>query len=336
MIEINGKQYRNIQEQVKKNMEDIKELQESGGTSYTAGDGIDITEGVISIDDTVETKANATSRFVSKANLTDYSINEIIVANSNVDSDNVDLRAVYSQDVKSEVSLDPTSTIIRTMSGTDISTIGMSATEIDITTGMLKYGTNEVATKNEIPTDTSDLTNHAGFITIADVPVPTAGTGIDILNGQISVDNTVAMKTDITDYYAGTNVYFNPHSGAAGYDISVPMKTINGNPINGIGNITLAALTENSFRVNLRTGNPVTKTWYYTFRAEATLDTTKTGTDCLYSYVPLGAILYCPDDNCLYSVVSVIPNGQTTIAKYDGTTTVYLTPSFVNTNIERL
>ena len=108
-----------------------------------------------------------------------------------------------------------------------------------------------VALAEDIPTDTSDLTNNAGFITIADVPVPTAGTGIDILNGQISVDNTVAMKTDITDYYAGTNVYFTPHSGADGYDITVPMKTINGNPINGIGNITIAALTEKFFRVNI-------------------------------------------------------------------------------------
>lgn len=198
-ITINGKTYRNLQQQVLQNMNDIADLKEHGtGESYSAGTGINISdENVISIDNTVETKANATNRFVSKDNLTDYSINEIIVGNSQVDSDNVDLRAVYSQDVKSEVSLEPTSTIIRTMSGTDTSTIGLSATEIDITTPMLKYGTNEVATKNEIPTDTSDLTNNAGFITIADVPVPTAGTGINITNGQISVDNTVAMKTDI-------------------------------------------------------------------------------------------------------------------------------------------
>ena len=97
-------------------------------------------------------KTQSDNKYVSKANLTDYSINEIIVGNSQVDSDTVDLKAVYSQDVKSEVSLQPTSNIIRTMSGTDVSTIGISATEIDITTPMLKYGTNEVATKNDIPT----------------------------------------------------------------------------------------------------------------------------------------------------------------------------------------
>ena len=84
MIEINGKVYRNLQEQVEKNKDDIAEIKEHGtGESYSAGTGINISdENVISIDNTVETKANATSRFVSKDNLTDYSINQIIVGNS--------------------------------------------------------------------------------------------------------------------------------------------------------------------------------------------------------------------------------------------------------------
>ena len=155
----------------------------SGGDIIQAGTGITITTEsddtkTISIDNTVETKANATNRFVSKANLTDYSISEIIVGNSQIDVDNVDLKAVYSQDVKSEISSDPTSTIIRTMSGTDVSTIGISATEIDLTTSMLKYNSNEVATKNElfsgnyndltnkptIPTSTSELQNDSDYV----------------------------------------------------------------------------------------------------------------------------------------------------------------------------
>ena len=37
------------------------------------------------------------------------------------------------------------------MSGTDVSTIGVSATEIDLTTSMLKYNAHEIATKNDIP-----------------------------------------------------------------------------------------------------------------------------------------------------------------------------------------
>lgn len=138
----------------------------SGGSPIEAGNGIEITGDdvkTISIDEEVVatkselpdmtnyyTKTQSDNKFVSKSNLTDYSINEIIVGNSDIDSDNVDLRAVYSQDVKSEVSLDPTSTIIRTMSGTDVSTIGISGTEIDVTTPMFKYGTSEVATHDYV------------------------------------------------------------------------------------------------------------------------------------------------------------------------------------------
>lgn len=58
-IEIDGKVYRNLQQQVQKNMDDIEELKETGGTAYTAGDGIDITENVISVDtDTVAMKSD--------------------------------------------------------------------------------------------------------------------------------------------------------------------------------------------------------------------------------------------------------------------------------------
>lgn len=134
MIEINGKIYRNIQEQVEKNKDDIEDLQESMPdlTNYY-------------------TKTQSDNKFVSKANLTDHSILEASIGNSIIDGDNVDLEALYSQDVKSQVSLEPTSTIIRNMSGTDVSTIGISATEIDLTTSMLKYNGNEVATLNDLP-----------------------------------------------------------------------------------------------------------------------------------------------------------------------------------------
>lgn len=45
MIEINGKVYRNIQEQVEKNKDDIAGIIERGGKGYSAGDNIVITEG---------------------------------------------------------------------------------------------------------------------------------------------------------------------------------------------------------------------------------------------------------------------------------------------------
>ena len=230
-ITINGKTYRNLQQQVLQNMNDIAEIKEHGtGESYSAGTGINISdENVISIDNTVETKANATSRFVSKANLTDYSINEIIVGNSQVDSDNVDLRAVYSQDVKSEVSLDPTSTIIRTMSGTDTSTIGISATEIDITTSMLKYGTSEVATKEDIPTYTE---GQGITITNSNEIKANIGYGLEFSATESDTDeikintNVIATKENLVDYYAGTNITFTAHTGG-GFDINATVPTLN-------------------------------------------------------------------------------------------------------------
>lgn len=45
MIEINGKVYRNIQEQVEKNKDDIADIIERGGKGYSAGTNIVITEG---------------------------------------------------------------------------------------------------------------------------------------------------------------------------------------------------------------------------------------------------------------------------------------------------
>lgn len=124
-IIINGKTYRNLQEQVQKNMEDIEEIKESPLIDAYS-------------------KAQSDAKFLAKANLTDYSINDIIVADSEIQSGEVELRAVSAQDVKSEVSLDPTSAIIKTTSGTNNSTIGVSGTEIDITTSTLKYNSNEV------------------------------------------------------------------------------------------------------------------------------------------------------------------------------------------------
>ena len=60
MIEINGKVYRNIQEQVQENMDDIEDLdtrvtalEETPSQTYTEGAGIDILNNVISVDNTI-------------------------------------------------------------------------------------------------------------------------------------------------------------------------------------------------------------------------------------------------------------------------------------------
>lgn len=299
MVEINGKVYRNLQEQVEKNKEDIEYLKEhgTGGETYTAGYGLTFGDpNEFEIDSSVVATKEDIPEIIANPEITELD-NPIQLENLQVDDD--------------------------------------------------KYW---------IPTDTSDLTNGAGFITSSDLPE--AGQGITITDNnklkanigyglkfsatesdtdEIIIDtDVVATKEDLIDYHAGTNVNFTPHSGTSGFDINVPMKTINGNPINGIGNITLATLTEKFFRVNITVGNPVTKTWYYIFRAESSLDTTLTGTAALAAYVPIGAIVYCPDDKCLYTIANIAPNAQSTIAKYDGTTEYYITAAFVNTTVQAL
>lgn len=164
-INIDGKTYRNLQQQVLQNMNDIQEIKEQGtGETYSAGTGINISdENVISIDNTVATKADIPTYTEGQG---------IIITNSN--------------EIKANIGYG----------------LEFSATESD--TDEIKIDIDVVATKEDIPTvptKTSQLTNDSGFITIADVPVPTAGAGIDITNATISVDNTVALKIDLPHLY---------------------------------------------------------------------------------------------------------------------------------------
>lgn len=123
MIEINGKEYRNLQEQVEKNMEDIDELKNSGFSGYIAGTGIEITGDdtkTISIDtDDVVTRTTnqyiaATKTFVNSENpsgdntvissdeirITNYSGNRYITMNRNhIVATNIGSENRYDMDV---------------------------------------------------------------------------------------------------------------------------------------------------------------------------------------------------------------------------------------------
>ena len=247
MIQINDVNYRNIQEQVAKNMGDIDDLNAKIAelpivdtytkTQIDTKDTAVLTEAkdytysqsqiddkdasalataktytdnlITAIENTHYTTTEADNKFLAKTALTDYSINHIIAGNSEIDADTVNLNAVYSQDVKSQVSLEPTSGIIRTMSGTDTSTIGISATEIDVTTPMFKYGTSEVATKADIPaavSGTNDGTNWTS-LTIGNSTYGLAGGGSStptMYNHVINIEKTSSSSTN-----CNINVQFN-------------------------------------------------------------------------------------------------------------------------------
>ena len=165
MIEINGKKYRNIQEQVEKNKEDIKELQEGGFVGYTEGDGIDIDEDVISIDDTV---------VATKTDLEDYELKSEAFSGS------------YN-DLTDKPSIPVVNNAILTIERNGSAICAFTANQ----------SINATANIN-VPTKTTDLLNDSGFITSYDIPNYTGGSGITINSGNVvSADNTIARVADI-------------------------------------------------------------------------------------------------------------------------------------------
>lgn len=159
MIEIDGKVYRNVQEQVKKNMDDIEDLdervealEEAPGQTYTAGAGISIANNVISVDEDVAMKTDLDYNNLSnKPDLTEY-------AKLNDDTQTITAASVTTT---------PGAGYIHTTYGP--TSISMS---IPRTPG---YTLN-------IPTKDGTLA------TTNDLPTYTGGSGISISGNTISVD----------------------------------------------------------------------------------------------------------------------------------------------------
>lgn len=170
MIEIDGKVYRNVQEQVKKNMDDIEEIKNSGQAGYSAGTGIDIEGNVISVDEDVAMKTDLDYNNLSnKPDLTKY-------AKLNDDTQTI---------TASALTVTPGAGYIHTTYGP--TSISMSIPRTPGFTLNIPTKDGTLATTNDIPTYTD-------------------GTGIDITNNKISIDNTVALKTDIPTYTGGSGI----------------------------------------------------------------------------------------------------------------------------------
>lgn len=242
------------------------------------------------------TKAQSDAKFLAKANLTDYSINDIIVADSEIQSGEVELRAVSAQDVKSEISLDPTSAIIKTTSGTNNSTIGVSGTEIDISTGTLKYNGKEVVKVGSSPTfenvsisnDSYSSNNFQGividYMESGDNDsgwikmygnCPELYSYNDHLHGEYGNSSSLRMVEDIIINKTG---YSNYPDGF--YDISY-------NLIDTLGSYgTRITALEQSYASPVSTytlalGANGYNFWYATITAEAGLENTYTGANAL-------------------------------------------------------
>ena len=145
MITIKGKEYRNLQEQVQKNMDDIDNLQENVQTNTEDIDELKNRQ--------VYTKSEADAIFQTKIGMALYATQQQLNLNIAATEARTDLLLANKQDTL--------------VSGTNIKTVNGNS--------LLGSGNINISTNY------------------------TAGTGININNGQISVDNTVAMKTDL-DY----------------------------------------------------------------------------------------------------------------------------------------
>ena len=140
MIEINNKKYRNLQEQVKKNQDDIADIVERGGKGYSAGASIVITEGDET--DTIDVKSGV---FI-KDNDTSYS----------------SLFRGKGVWVKEEGAYTSTSY--------GDGAIGRSIPNQPGYTYNLPNASGTLALADNIPTNTSDLTNDSGFLTASTLP----------------------------------------------------------------------------------------------------------------------------------------------------------------------
>lgn len=220
-ITINGKTYRNLQEQVEENVKDIEDLQDNqfSGSYNDLTDKPDLT--------VYETKAEAFSGdyddLIDKPDLSVYELAENAFSGVYDDlTDKPNLATVATSGAYSDLSGTPT--IPPTVSGTNNGgnwtsltigsdtynipqAAGMSAgTGIDINNAVISVD-NTVALKTDLPnavSGTNDGTNWTALTVGSDtynIPQPmSAGTGISISNNTISVDNTIAAKSDIVTY----------------------------------------------------------------------------------------------------------------------------------------
>lgn len=127
----------------------------SGGSTYTAGDGIDITNNVISVDDTIAKKSDIPSRvkspFLGVRQITDGTV---LFSETGEDDD---YYSVYHV-------IEPVRVNLRALNpnfGSGLtSSYNTSTRALDVA-----VDTTTVALKSEIPTKTSELTNDSGYAT---------------------------------------------------------------------------------------------------------------------------------------------------------------------------
>ncbi|WP_413854689.1 hypothetical protein [Candidatus Ruminimicrobium bovinum] len=184
----------------------------SGGESYSAGNGIDITNNTISIDNTVALKSDIpdVTEFVTSTEVSAIvgSVSSIIENDIPDTSDMATKTWVTSQGYLTEVPSNyATDTEVANAIATAVSAIPsqvQSDWDEDDTTDP-SYIQNKPEEINLVAGTNISITASGDNLVISSTassvePIEyTAGNGIDITNNTISIDNTVALKSEIPD-----------------------------------------------------------------------------------------------------------------------------------------
>ena len=213
-----------------------------GGSTYTAGNGIDITNDVISIDNTVALKSDIPtvptktsdltndSGFITDAALANYEVKFTLMDTPGSSSGTLDANTL------AKIVANPESFMFRATGDANTyltlarndgfylyyeglyhylagNKVFCRVFRITMSNGAWTYSTKYT---DNIVTGTNDGTNWTS-ITIGDTTksIPsggsnyTAGTGIDITNDTISIDNTVALKSEIPTVPTNVSAFTN-------------------------------------------------------------------------------------------------------------------------------
>lgn len=199
MIRYKNKVLRNLQEQVTENQDNIEELQkQEPGETYTAGSGIDITENVISVDNTVALKSELFSGDYD--DLTDKPDLTVYATKSELNGYIKDNDPNYSSIFRGKGVLVKVPGADTVTSYGDGAILRGTLNDPDYISWSFPMRDGTLALISDIPTvprKTSELQNDSGFITSSAIPTYTGGSGISISGTTISADNTLARVADI-------------------------------------------------------------------------------------------------------------------------------------------
>lgn len=200
----------------------------SGGTEYTAGDYIGITDDTISVTgitdlvagDNITITASGSSAIISSNGSGDVTIEELASVSGTLETE-IQVVSSAIPDISSLASKSEVNAVSGTLQ-TEI--VAISGAMVDVPTGVSGVVAGEGIAI------TASGSDYVISCTVTGGSSYSAGTGIDITNDVISIDNTVALKNEIPDT---TDMATQTWVGNQGYLTSIPSTYVTDTELNG-------------------------------------------------------------------------------------------------------